>query len=124
MKVNIKTLQGKSHTFDVEPDLTVIGLKTMICEAIGTNVDSQKLIAAGKVLDNDERTIGDYKLKDNVQIVCMVAKAKPAPQAAPQQQAQQTASTMPQPGVSLPANPSTQSDEDLIAAAVSAIPKA
>jgi len=40
MKINIKTLQGKSLQFEVEPDLTIIGLKTLISEANDTNVEA------------------------------------------------------------------------------------
>lgn len=41
--------------------------------------DSLKLIAYGKVLDNDEKTAADYNIKENDFVVAMVQKAKPAP---------------------------------------------
>ena len=41
--------------------------------------DTLKLIAYGKVLDNDEKTATDFNIKENDFIVAMVQKAKPAP---------------------------------------------
>ena len=39
--------------------------------------DSLKLIAYGKVLDNDEKKCSEHSLKENDYIVAMVQKAKP-----------------------------------------------
>lgn len=61
--------------------------------------DLLKLIAYGKVMDNDAKTIKDHALKDGDFIVCMVTKAKPAPKQQPkpedakQEEVQQPAST-------------------------------
>ena len=41
--------------------------------------DSLKLIAYGKVLEDDAKSAGDYNIKENDFIVAMVQKAKPAP---------------------------------------------
>ena len=40
-----------------------------------------KLIAYGKVLDSDEKTAGDFNIKENDFIVAMVQKARPPPKA-------------------------------------------
>lgn len=41
--------------------------------------DSLKLIAYGKVLDQEDKTAADYSLKEGDFIVAMVQKAKPKP---------------------------------------------
>ena len=38
-----------------------------------------KLIAYGKVMDDNNKTLKDYSLKENDFIVVMISKAKPAP---------------------------------------------
>ena len=45
--------------------------------------DLLKLIAYGKVMDSDTKTLKDHSLKDGDFIVCMVTKAKPAPKQQP-----------------------------------------
>jgi len=44
--------------------------------------DALKLVAYGKVLDNDEKKISEYGIKESDFIVAMVQKAKPQKQAA------------------------------------------
>ena len=41
--------------------------------------DTLKLIAYGKVLDQDDKTAAEYNIKEADFIVAMVQKAKPAP---------------------------------------------
>ena len=78
MKINIKTLKGAQFIIQVEADTTVIGLKTLIQEAQnGHPVDTQKLIAMGKIMDDDTKTMSDFKLVENNTIVLMTVKAKP-----------------------------------------------
>lgn len=46
-----------------------------------------KLIAYGKVMDDDSKQLKDYSIKEGDFIVVMVSKAKPAPkQEAPKQE--------------------------------------
>ena len=47
--------------------------------------DLIKLIAYGKVMDNDEKTLKDHSIKDGDFIVCMKQKAKPQPKPEVQQ---------------------------------------
>ena len=48
--------------------------------------DSLKLIAYGKVLDNDEKKCSEHSLKENDYIVAMVQKAKPPAQPKPKKE--------------------------------------
>ena len=45
--------------------------------------DLLKLIAYGKVMDSDTKTLKDHQIKDGDFIVCMVQKAKPVPKQQP-----------------------------------------
>ena len=50
----------------------VAALKEMIAKEIPTHpVETQKLVALGKVIDDDEKTLADYKIPDNGIIVLM-----------------------------------------------------
>lgn len=58
--------------------MTVATLKEMIAKEIPTHpVETQKLVALGKVIDDDDKTLADYKIPDNGIIVLMQTKAKP-----------------------------------------------
>ena len=47
----------------------------MIAKEIPTHpVETQKLVALGKVIDDDEKTLADYKIPDNGIIVLMQTK--------------------------------------------------
>merc|ERR1712137_844130 len=108
-KITVKTLKGDKFPIEVNPSSTVKDVKVKISEAKGWEVACQKIIHAGKILQ-DENTLEASKMKDGSMLVCMVSKPKRTAAAAATTSTTTTAaSTSPTPAP-VPAPSSTAMD--------------
>ncbi|XP_051498341.1 UV excision repair protein RAD23 homolog B isoform X2 [Apus apus] len=95
MQVTLKTLQQQTFLIDIDPEETVKALKEKIESERGKDafpVAGQKLIYAGKIL-NDDTALKEYKIDENNFVVVMVTKPKAAAGATQQSSATTTVSS-------------------------------
>ncbi|XP_054253353.1 UV excision repair protein RAD23 homolog B isoform X1 [Indicator indicator] len=95
MQITLKTLQQQTFRIDIDPEETVKALKEKIESERGQDafpVAGQKLIYAGKIL-NDDTALKEYKIDEKNFVVVMVTKPKAAAGATQQSNATTTISS-------------------------------
>ncbi|XP_026536384.1 UV excision repair protein RAD23 homolog B isoform X2 [Notechis scutatus] len=100
MQITLKTLQQQTFKIDIDCDETVKALKEKIELEKGKDafpVAGQKLIYAGKIL-NDDTALNEYKIDEKNFVVVMVTKPKaaasPSPSPTTTQQSNDTTTTV------------------------------
>ena len=71
MKLTIKTLQGKQLPIEVPDGSTVQQLKELINTQYQFPVETMKLIAYGKILEDGAKQVTEYAIKEGDFIVMM-----------------------------------------------------
>ncbi|KAJ8283764.1 hypothetical protein COCON_G00026140 [Conger conger] len=103
MQITLKTLQQQTIQIDIDPNKTVKALKEAIETEKGKEgfpVSGQKLIYAGKILQ-DDTPIKEYKIDEKNFVVVMISKAKSSP-ADIQCPTESPTARVPEPGLSPP----------------------
>ena len=63
MQIFVKTLIGKTITLDVKPCDTIDKVKSQIQDKEGTPLHQQRLILAGRQLEDGQQTLSHYNIQ-------------------------------------------------------------
>ncbi|XP_013144995.1 PREDICTED: large proline-rich protein BAG6-like [Papilio polytes] len=78
LKIQVRTLEAENHDFEVSDEITVEEFKILILEEMGINIDAQRLIFCGKVLQ-DDRLLREYTVGFEQSVLHLVPRAPPEP---------------------------------------------
>ena len=81
MKINVRTVQRKEYSLEVDPSSTVLSVKGLLASQGVGEAGCQKLIYKGSVL-KDDQTVGVLGISEGEFLVVMVSQPKAAPAAA------------------------------------------
>ena len=76
MQIFVKTLSGKTITLEVEPNDSVDAIKVKIQEKEGCAPEKQKLVFAGKELENG-KTLSDYNIQKESTLHLVLKQPEP-----------------------------------------------
>lgn len=102
MKLTLKTLKQEQLSIEAEPNEKVSQVKEKIQEKYSHPTEAQRLIFAGKILD-DDKTLESYNITEKEFLVLMVRKIAPKKAATPAATESPAASTPASPPVATPA---------------------
>lgn len=130
MLITLKTLQQQTFKVEVDASETVLALKEKIAKEKGDDyaVENQKLIYAGKILD-DVKVISEYKIEEKNFVVIMITKPKqksadpapaPAPTPTPEPRATETVAPPVVPAPVQPVQPVPSASVSTVSSATSA----